>query len=172
MGNQKHEIRIYVACLASYNSGILHGRWIDASQGEDHIRSLVKSMLATSPEADAEEWAIHDYEGFEGASISEYEDFANVVEIAEFIEEHGSLGGKVLEYYNDMESAKTALGDHYVGEYKSVSNFAEEITTETAEIPDSLRFYIDYEAMARDLEINDILTLETGFEEVHIFWSH
>lgn len=172
MGNQKHEIRIYVTCLASYNSGILHGRWIDVTQGENHIWSLVKSMLAASPVADAEEWAIHDYEGFEGVSISEYEGFPSVVEIAEFIEEHGALGGKVLEHYNDMESAKTALGDHYVGEYKSVSDFAEEITTETTEIPDSLRFYINYETMARDLEINDILTLETGFEEVHIFWNH
>ncbi|PHR60967.1 MAG: hypothetical protein COA43_04810 [Robiginitomaculum sp.] len=59
MGNQKHEIRIYVACLASYNSGVLHGRWIDATQGENHIWSLVKSMLAASPEENAEEWAIH-----------------------------------------------------------------------------------------------------------------
>lgn len=23
--------RIYVACLASYNNGVLHGKWIDAT---------------------------------------------------------------------------------------------------------------------------------------------
>ena len=27
--------KIYVACLASYNAGILHGRWIDADQDAD-----------------------------------------------------------------------------------------------------------------------------------------
>ena len=32
MTQQKTEIRIYVACLASYNGGILYGRWIDARE--------------------------------------------------------------------------------------------------------------------------------------------
>ncbi len=172
MGNQESEIRIYVACLAAYNNGILHGQWIDATQGKDYIWSVTKAMLKASPIKDAEEHAIHDYEGFEGANISEYEGFETVAEIAAFIEEHGVLGGKVLEYYSDLESAKTALSNYYAGEYKTVADFAEEITGETTEIPENLRFYIDYEHMARDLEINDILALETGFEEIHIFWSH
>ena len=35
MGNSlktKFEPRIYVACLAAYNNGHLHGAWIDAAQ--------------------------------------------------------------------------------------------------------------------------------------------
>ncbi len=49
----------------------------------------------------------------------------------------------------------------------------QEIIEETTEIPQSLANYIDYEAMARDLELNgDLFTVETGFKEVHIFWSH
>ena len=172
MENQESEIRIYVACLAAYNSGILHGQWIDATQGVNHICSETKAMLKASPIKGAEEHAIHDYEGFEGANISEYEGFESVADVASFIEEHRELGGKVLEYYRDLESAKTALGDHYAGEYKTVADFAEEITEETTEIPESLRFYIDYDRMAHDLEINDILVIETGLEEIHIFWSH
>jgi len=175
MGNQDNEIRIYVACLASYNNGILHGRWIAARQGVDGIWRDASQMLLKSPAEYAEEWAIHDYEGFEGVYISEHEGFESVAEIAAFIEKHGALGGKVLDYYGDLESAKTALEDHYAGEYKTVADFAEEITTETTEtteIPENLRFYIDYDHMARDLEINDILTIETAFREVHIFWAH
>ena len=61
-------VRIYVACLAAYNNGVLHGRWIDAARGEDHIWEETRAMLAASPIPDAEEWAIHDYEGFESAS--------------------------------------------------------------------------------------------------------
>ena len=43
-------------------------------------------MLVASPIDAAEEWAIHDYEGFEGAPISEWESFKSVANIAEFIE--------------------------------------------------------------------------------------
>lgn len=50
--------RIYVACLAAYNSGCLHGRWIDATT-PDEIWEQVRAMLADSPVPDAEEWAIH-----------------------------------------------------------------------------------------------------------------
>ena len=51
--------RIYLACLAAYNNGRLHGAWVDADQGTDHIWSELRKMLRASPEPDAEEWAIH-----------------------------------------------------------------------------------------------------------------
>lgn len=77
----KNEIRIYVACLAAYNNDILHGAWIDANQDPYDIWEEVSAMLMASPITDAEEWAIHDYEGFEGYSISEYEKMARDLEI-------------------------------------------------------------------------------------------
>ena len=43
---ETNPIRIYVACLAAYNNGHLHGRWIDATHGENHIHTQVKAMLA------------------------------------------------------------------------------------------------------------------------------
>jgi antirestriction protein len=43
------EYRIYAACLASYNSGVLHGRWIDADQDADAIRDEIAAMLRESP---------------------------------------------------------------------------------------------------------------------------
>lgn len=47
------------------------------------------------------------------------------------------------------------------------------LTEGTSEIPEHLARYIDYSAMAHDMEISgDIFTIETGFEEVHIFWNH
>ncbi|MDR0779720.1 MAG: antirestriction protein ArdA, partial [Pseudomonadales bacterium] len=58
------EPRIYVACLAAYNNGILHGAWLDAAQEPEALQNEVRDMLAASPIAGAEEWAIHDYEGF------------------------------------------------------------------------------------------------------------
>ncbi|ADM09240.1 putative antirestriction protein [Parvularcula bermudensis HTCC2503] len=170
MKHEESEIRIYVACLAAYNNGILHGRWVDATLGADHIRERIAEMLASSPIPDAEEYAIHDYEGFEGARIEEYSGVDHVAEIAAFIDEHGEIAGKLMEYFCDLEDAREAIEDRYCGSYISLADYAQEITEQTMEVPQSLQFYIDYEAMGRDLEINDVLAIETGFEVVHIFW--
>ena len=165
-------IRIYVACLAAYNDGILHGAWMDANREPWAIYDDIRAMLKASPIPEAEEWAIHDYEGFEGAQLCEYQGIESVSEIAAFITEYGELGGKLLAYFSELDEAREAIGDHYAGEYESVEDFAREITEQTTQIPQNLAFYIDYERMARDLEINDVLTLETGFEQVHVFWRH
>ena len=173
MGEQNTEIRIYVACLAAYNSGHLHGRWIDANQEADAIRTEITAMLKASPIPGAEEWAIHDYEGFEGARISEYASFETVCALADFITEHGSLGAKLYrEFGDDLEQAHAAFED-YAGEYRSAADFAEEVTRDSGtEIPASLDYYIDWTALARDMAMNgEIMVFQTGFDEVHIFWS-
>lgn len=167
------EIRIYVACLASYNSGHLHGRWIDATLGIDHIWSEVRAMLAASPMPDAEEWAIHDYEGFDGAPISEYASFDTVAELAAFIAEHDALGGELISHFcGDLDQARAAFED-YAGEYSSLGAFAEELHEQTGtEIPATLQYYINWDDMGRDMELNgDVFTIELGFQQLHIFWS-
>lgn len=49
MSSEEGEIRIYVACLAAYNNGHLHGCWIDACQDKDAVWNDIKSMLKDSP---------------------------------------------------------------------------------------------------------------------------
>ncbi len=165
--------RIYVACLAAYNNGKLHGAWIDATQEPDAILEAVQTMLNASPEANAEAWAIHDYEGFHGLTLPEWEGFAEVHAYATFIEEHGHLGTEIYTYYGDLEEAQAALNDRYAGCYPSLADFAQELTEATTTIPQNLAYYIDYERMARDMEMSsDILTIETAFNEVHVFWNH
>jgi len=165
-------IRIYVACLAAYNSDHLHGSWIDVTN-EDEIWQAVKVMLSASPIETAEEWAIHDYEGFDGAEVGEYISFANIVELADFIKERSELGAAVLNYYGgNIEDAKTRF-DEYAGEYESLEDYARELTEQSGEtIPERLAPYIDYKAMAHDYEQSgEFLTFEIG-GSVHIFSSH
>ncbi|MFV0302493.1 MAG: antirestriction protein ArdA [Paracoccus sp. (in: a-proteobacteria)] len=171
MKQSKGDIRIYAACLAAYNNGILHGAWINAEQDAYDIYADVRTMLATSPMEDAEEWAIHDYEGFEGAAVPEHIGLDQVAELAAFIAEHGEIGGRLVAYFGDLDEARKAIDDSYAGAYRSLADFAEEITKETSQIPDFLRYYIDYDRMARDMEISDVFVIETGFEQVHVFWS-
>ncbi len=168
------EIRIYVACLAAYNNGKLHGAWIDATQDIDDIQEQVNVMLKESPEPDAEEWAIHDYEGFGGYGVSEYSGFEEIHNVASFIEEHPAIGGELLSHFGDsLEDAKKAAEENYSGCYKSLADYAEELTDNTADIPENLAYYIDYDRMGRDMELSgDIYTIEVSYDEIHIFWSH
>jgi len=169
------EIRIYVADLAAYNNGFLHGVWIDATLDMDDIQEQVSQMLKATPlDEEAEEYAIHDYEGFGAYKVSEYEGLESVHEVACFLEEFGEVAGDVLSHFGDnLEDARKALEENYVGCYSSLADYAEEITTQTSEIPKHLEYYIDYERMGRDTEMSgDIFTVETGYQEVHVFWAH
>jgi antirestriction protein len=163
--------RIYVACLAAYNNGYLHGAWIDADQDAGQIRDEINAMLAHSPVEDAEEYAIHDYEGFEGVSISEYAGIDSVARMAAFIAEHGALGAGLLEQFSgDMDQAESTLEDCYHGQFASLADYMEELTTESVTIPEALRYYVDWEGMARDAEMGgDLFTIETAHGEVHVF---
>ena len=169
------EVRVYVADLAAYNNGFLHGVWIDATDELDDMQEQVSKMLKATPlDEEAEEYAIHDYEGFGAYKVSEYEGLESVHEVACFLEEFGEVAGDVLSHFGDnMEDARKALEENYNGCYSSLADYAEELTTEASEIPKYLEFYIDYERMGRDMEMNgDIFTIETGYQEVHIFWAH
>ena len=166
------EIRIYVADLAAYNNGHLHGVWIDATQALDDIHAQIESMLAASPIEAAEEYAIHDYEGFGDYRLGEYEGIEAVHEIACFIEEHPDFGAALLAHFGDVEQARKSADEDYCGCHRSLADYAQELTEETTTIPESLACYIDYEKMARDMELNgDVFTVETGHHETHVFWN-
>jgi antirestriction protein len=80
------------------------------------------------------------------------------------------LGAEVFGYYNDLNEAREALADRYSGQYASLADYMQELTEETTAIPEGLRYYIDWEAMARDAEMNgDVLTVQTAHDEVHVF---
>jgi antirestriction protein len=165
--------RIYVACLAAYNNGYLHGAWIDADQDADQIKDEIAAILARSPIEDAEEYAIHDYEAFEGITISEYAGIDTVARMAAFIAEHGTLGAGLLEQFGgEMDQAETALQDCYHGQFANLADYMEELITESVTIPEALRYYVDWTAMARDAEMGgDLFTIEATHGEVHVFSS-
>ncbi|HDS1725600.1 antirestriction protein ArdA [Pseudomonas putida] len=163
---------IYVADLAAYNSGYLHGVWIDASDEVDAIHEQINAMLAASPVPDAEEYAIHDYEGFGDYALGEYEGITAAHDIACFIEEFPEFGGALLGYFSNLDEARRAAEENYCGTFSSLADYAQQLTEETTDIPSSLAYYIDYQAMARDMELNgDVFALEAHQGEVHVFWG-
>lgn len=167
------ETKIYIADLAAYNSGYLHGVWVDATDELDEITDQINSMLEASPVEDAEEYAIHDHEGFGGYSVGEYDSIETLHEVACYIEEYPSFGAELLNYYSDIDEARKAAEESYNGCYGSLADYAQELTEQTGEVPKHLEFYIDYDRMGRDMEMSgDIFTVETAHDEVHVFWNH
>jgi antirestriction protein len=161
----EYEPKIYVACLAAYNNGRLHSCWIDANQSAEKLQEEVQRMLADSPEPNAEEWAIHDYEDFGGYFIEENTDLETVANIAAWICEHGQLGAAILEYAGgDLDQSRSMLEDQYHGLYESEKDFTESFFEETHEIPEYLVCYIDYELMARDWFISDFMSLKVNHQ--------
>lgn len=150
--------RIYVACLAAYNSGRLHGEWIDADQEAEAIWAEIQTMLESSPEPDAEEWAIHGYENFGGLSIDENESIERVAQLAQLIAKHGYAYACYADHKGIEYATAEGFLEDYCGEYDSEAAYAEEYFTENNEIPDYLQMYIDWQRVADDLFINDFVS--------------
>lgn len=151
--------RIYVACLASYNAGKLHGCWIDCEgKDADDIQEEVDNMLRASPISHAEEWAIHDYEGFAGIEIGEHESFADVAQHVEMLAAHGEEWAAYVRIVGEHYATGDGFEDAYQGTYSSEEAFAEELAEDTgmlSGVPESIRCYFDFKAFARDLFICD-----------------
>lgn len=163
---------IYVACLAAYNSGYLHGQWLDASQSEEAIIEDIQAILDDSPVSDPGDWAIHDYQGFGDIKIHEFESISTIAEYAEFIAEHEALGQALIADYG-LEDAKVMIEDQYHGCYDSEVDFARQFFDDcyVHQMPDSLICYFDFERFARDLFISDYCAVDVA-GNTYVFSSY
>ena len=176
---RKAQPRIYVASLADYNEGRLYGAWIDAAQDEEELERRAKEMLAHSPSPGAEEWAIHDYEGFGLLRLDEFESLASVAKVASGIAEHGPAFAAWAAHMGTDSEAIDEFEDAYMGEWESAVAFAEEMLDDMGHIEEIMRgvpahlaayVQIDYEGFVRDLVRNgELATLETPDGGVYVF---
>lgn len=171
--------RIYVACLASYNAGKLYGKWIDANQSPEEISAEIFEMLQASSEHGAEEWAVHDYEGFGEISLSEWPDIARVSKISGLIEEHGdaySLWYSTQDAQNlEIEELEERFLEQWQGAHESKEAFADyflDSTGQLQEIPEFARRYFDFEAYARDLELSGDYSFVRANGQVYAFANY
>lgn len=171
---------IYVASLADYNNGVLHGKWIDAAREPEAIQADINDILDSSREPDAEEWAIHDYEQFGRWRVNEYDSIDQVSRIARGIAEHGYAYAAWADVFDGDQASFDTDGfrEAYLGHYDSVTEYVEQLaddlgyTHELDKLPEHLRAYthIDYSAIARDMQLSgDIATVDDPTGGVWIF---
>lgn len=171
--------RIYVASLSDYNAGRLYGRWLDADAEAEELQEQISEMLSSAPTPGAEEWAIHDYEGFGPLRLGEYESIETISLIGRGIAEHGeafahwaaTVGTNDRDVLNRFEDA-------YLGVYETVEAYAEEILSDLGYIdaveqavPEGMQPYVkfDIEGFGRDLELSGDISTSEGSEGVYIF---
>lgn len=170
--------RVYIACLAAYNAGILHGEWVEVSPCPNEMREEISRILKASPEPDAEEWAIHDNEGFGSYHVSEHPNLEDLCDhVDAFYETRHDcdlIDGVIADRNCSAREAIEFIDEHYAGEWESVEHWAEDFLEETEgldKLPDHLRYYFDYSAYVRDKELNgEILTIPAG-KGVHVLWN-
>lgn len=182
---QRERIAVWCDCLAAYNSGELHGKWLDADVEPDELWQGVREVLATSPVPDAEEhfWANH--EGFEGIRIGEYDTVERVTALARLVREHGQAFAAFYGYDESIEldTADEAFQDAYLGVFDSGDDLAhhlwEEFGQELEEeahrhIPEWAHPYLrfDAESYLNNLEQSgDLYTVEAAHFRLYTFWS-
>lgn len=161
---------VWIGCLAAYNNGELHGDWVDAAvAGEKLVRSA-QQILARSPEPNAEEWAIFDYDEFGSYRVEQYDSLEHVARVARGIREHGHAFAAWAELHDGDEAMLDSFEDAFLGEYDSLEAWGREVLDELhfdlfskgGTIPEVIRPYlhIDYEVWARDAELGGDVYIE------------
>ena len=202
-------MKIYIACLASYNNGHLHGNWIDASSDVEEMQEEVAKIMLSSPYPNvtvecpdcdgmgrnpdrpcttckdthevpsAEEWAIHDFDGLP-SSLGEYCGLQAVADVVEFYDtcqnQYGIDAGDAASicdnWQGDAVQALSELENNFSGIHDRFRDYADDAADEMIECTegasDFLKLYFDYDAYARDLEMDmTVIDLPSGVAVFH-----
>lgn len=135
-------------------------------------------MLKRSPEAGAEEWAVHDFENFQGIELSESPDLARVSSLATVLEVYGKAFALWYEYhdgqYIDSAELEEKFLEQWQGAHASKSSFADNLLEDTGQLrqlPEWAQNYFDTERFARDLELSGDYTFVSNEGQVYVY-SH
>ena len=160
--------RAWVGCLGCYNGGELVGKWLEAEQCAD----LVKAGLTYRPDVaglpseickrcGAEEFWVFDHEGLPAGVVDgecspcHFAEIATAWELVddpEMVAAFLSDRGETVTAENLPELIEQAE-ERYTG-YATATEYAESYLEDSgllAEVPESLRYYIDTDSFARDL---------------------
>lgn len=142
----------------------------------------------SEPYPSAEEWAIHDFEGFGGLQIPEYTSVEKIAEVVDAIADYGvDVVAAYVRYHGGLQYTDLdELEDWYVGTYDSIDEYVEE---QFADLLDKLEgterqyyggrtdyvsmvFCIDTKAFARDLEMSGAIHVESVGGKQIVFNVH
>jgi len=148
--------KIWLGSLEAYNNGELKGEWLELPMDEEKLREVYNQYTNDGQN----DYFIADHES-EVLDIGEYSDPFELNEQAEEIEDLEDYEIKKLNFLiecqgYDFDDAIEKIEDCDLYEDMSFKDLAYEFVEEGlfGEIPEHLANYIDYDAIARDLEMD------------------
>ena len=170
---------IYVACLASYNNGDLFGRWINLENVDsaEEIKEAIQEILSDSPIPDAEEYAIHDFQGLPKHLQGEWPDIDELwawIEQQREAEDDGNAEPFTIWLNNGSGSDYSDFLDQYAGCHSNGPDFAYDLAEACGHIKGDERWplnCIDWDRAWRELEIGGDYWSERGDEGLHVFYN-
>lgn len=178
--NNTVAFRAYVANLGKYNEGEILGEWVDFPLEDDAREELlIRLKLAHRDEfgelvsgyqdstgAIYEEYIILDYDSDEEFPTDKFGEYESLDELNDYAERFAAFDddealafrAAVEEFYKLEEAFEKVENGDYRVYYNcdSMADVAETYVDETGlldEIPNHLRYYFDFEAFGRDMEI-------------------
>lgn len=118
--------RVYVVCLGAYNNGELHGIWIDCTGDESEFWLGIFDLLSTSPEPEAEDWEVHDFENWHGLKIDKHQSVEEICNWSKLIIKYGKPIASFIRWAKQMDIAVSSneFKSRYYGHFKSGEEFA------------------------------------------------
>lgn len=162
------DMKIYIANLGKYNEGELVGAWFSFPIDEEEVSEKV------GLNAEYEEYAIHDFEA--PFPIDEYDSIDRLNDIYHQLQEiegtsiYDELSEILGYWFSDIEDLLEHADDIICySDCESMRDVAEYYIEETGvlnALPENMRYYFDYAALGRDMEIegNYLVTSSGVFE--------
>lgn len=148
------DTKIFLTNLAQYNNGNLKGEWLTLPMAKETLQEAVERILGKD-----EEFFITDFE-----SDFDIEEYQNLEELNNFVTEYSKLdeyekvGVRFLinQESCSFEEALKEKDNMTIYEADSYRDLAYEFVEEGlfGDVPKHLENYIDYDAIARDLEMD------------------
>ena len=172
------DVGCYIACLAGYNNGILHGAWVDLELATltEEVQECIDWVIATSPTPGAEEYAVHDWSGVpRSISGQEWPDWEEVLTLVGAIDEHGKAFQLWHENATGYNLDPSDFERDYVGQYDSGADYAQDYFEErhgaALEQLQEVTFAIDWEAVWERGDISQYFWGSQGSDGFHVYRS-
>ena len=159
--------RVYVSTYKKYSEGSIKGQWLDLEDYDDRD-DFLRACRELHADEDDPECMFQDFEGIPREFVGEcyikpeFWDYMNC-DIDDSVKE-------AFMYLFDKWN-EDRCRDSYIGEFDNRPRMAEYLVDELGmlgEIPESLQYYIDYDAYGRDLELGG----EVREHNDHYFWTN
>ena len=157
-------IKIYLTDLAAYNNGFLVGKWIELPMEETELNEKLQNILKRGGEICNEiheEYFITDFES-DILNIDEYLNIYDLNNKAQKLSELNDYELKIAKFLlneclvSNIEEAIENIENVTLYENQTMQDLAYELVEElyyTDSLPALISSHIDYEGIARDLEM-------------------